>query len=156
VTKKVPYTVVKKVPYTTCRKETGAWVDANGCGYDCEAPGRTWQCGASVRTKVPYTVTRNVTEVCKKQIPYTVVRELKGAYVDASGQGYDCEGPGRTFQEGANVCTTTTTTTCRMVKETCVKQVPYTVCRNVQETCVKKVPYTVCRMVPTTVKKCVP
>jgi hypothetical protein len=133
VCKKVPYTVVKQVPYTVCRvvKETQV-------------------------KKVPYTVTRMQTEICKKQIPYTVTRNVCGAYVDAQGVAYECEGPGRTFQEGAQVCRDVCTTTCRMVKENCVKQVPYTVWRTVQQECVKKVPYTVCRMETCVVNKQVP
>src|SRR5262249_50305248 len=114
--------------------------------------------------RVPYTVCRVEKQIVKKQVPYTVTRNVCGAYVDAQGVAHDCEGPGRTFQEGAQVCRDVGTTTTRMVKETCVKQAPYTVWRTVQETCVKKVPYTVCHMehakvckqVPYTVCKMVP
>ncbi len=82
VIKKVPYTVtrmvhetqVKKVPYTVTRNETqvvkqqipytvirnlvGAYVDANGVGYDCEAPDRKFQEGAHVETTYTTTCTR--------------------------------------------------------------------------------------------------
>src|SRR5262249_4254422 len=148
VTKKVPYTVVEKVPYTVTRCLRGAYVDEKGCAYDCEGPGRCFKEGAQVCTQYTYTVCRNVTEVVKKQVPYTTSRCVCGAYVDEKGCTYDCEGPGRCFKEGAQVCKTYTTTSCRMVQEVCKKQVPVTTYRTVQEVCVKKVPYTTCKMVP--------
>ena len=43
----------------------------------------------------------------------------------------------------------TTSTSCRMVQEQCVKMVPYTVYETVIEKQIKKVPYQVCRMVRT-------
>jgi hypothetical protein len=156
VTKKVPYTVVKKVPYETCRRVCGAYVDAQGNTYECAGEGRTFKEGAQVCKQIPYTVKRMVTEVCKKQIPYTVAKCVTGAYLDEKGVGHDCEGPGRSFQEGAQICRDVCTTSCRMVQEQCVKQVPYTVWRTVSEECVKKVPYTTCRMEKCVVQKQVP
>jgi hypothetical protein len=147
---------VKKVPYTVCRRVCGAYVDGQGNTYDCAGDGRSFKEGAQVCKQIPYTVTRTVKEVCKKQIPYTVSKTLCGAYVDANGVGHDCEGEGRTFQQGAQVCRDIVSTSCRMVKEQCVKQVPYTVWRTVKEDCVKKVPYTVCRHEKCTVQKQVP
>src|SRR5262249_8636731 len=113
----------------------------------------------------------------RRQVPYTVMRTVRGCYVDvgpgvsagANGcgtvapdthvgglKGYDCEAPGRVFVEGAQCVTERMVTTTRMVRETVTRCVPVTVTRMVPETCVKKVPYTVTRMVPTTVQKCVP
>jgi hypothetical protein len=97
-----------------------------------------------------------VSEVVKKQCPYTTSRCVCGAYVDDKGVGYECEAPGRNFKEGAMINRDIVNTTTRMVSEQCVKQVPYTVYNTVQEVCVKKVPYKVCRMVPTVNKKMVP
>src|SRR5262249_43128018 len=125
VCKKVPYTVTVKVPYTVCHNLVGAYVDEKGVGYDCEAAGRTFKEGAQICTQVPYTVCKMVTEGCKKQIPYTTTKCICGAWVDEKGVGHDCEAPGRTFKECAQVETSWTTTTCRMVQEVCKKQVPY-------------------------------
>src|SRR5207249_2382392 len=115
VCKKVPYTVVKKVPYTVCRMVP-----------------------ETIVKKVPYTVTRYETQVCKKSIPYTVSRCCVGAWVDTQGVGHECEAPGRTFQCGAQVCRTYTTTTTRMVPHTETRKVQCTVWRTVTEECVKK------------------
>jgi hypothetical protein len=156
VSVKVPYTCVQKVPYNVTKCVTGAYVDAQGNAYDCEAPGRCFKEGAVIRTRVPYTVCKTVQEVVKTQVPYTVSRCEKGAYVDEKGCGHECEGPGRTWRAGANIERTEVRTTCRMVQETQVRKVPYTVYRTVQEQCVKQVPYQTCEMVPYTVKKCVP
>ena len=46
-------------------------------------------------------------------------------------------GPGRNFVCGASYEKTYTTTTTRMVKETCVKKVPVTTWTTVQEVCVE-------------------
>src|SRR5205814_6414804 len=92
VCKKVPCTTVQQVPCTTTRNVMGAYVDCNGCTFDCDGPGRCFKEGAQVCTKVPYTVCKTVNEVVKKQVPYTVTRCVKGAYVDCNGQTYDCEG----------------------------------------------------------------
>jgi hypothetical protein len=151
VCRKVPYQVVEQVPVTTQRNARGAYVDASGTGYESEGPGRCFKEGASANKQVPYTVKRNVTEVVKKQCPYTVVRCVLGAYVDDKGVGHECEAPGRNFREGAMINRDVAVNTTRMVRENVVKQVPYTVCKTINEECVKKVPYTVCRMVPTTV-----
>ena len=144
VCKKVPYTVVKQVPYTVCRMVQETCVK-----------------------KVPYTVCRMEKQIIKKQCPYTVTRCVCGAYVDCAapgaaapacggGCGYDCPAPGRDFQEGASISRDVCCTTCRMVKETCVKKVPYTVNRTVTQECVKKVPYTVCKMESQVICKQVP
>src|SRR5262249_17218867 len=127
--------------------------------------------------KVPVTVTKMVTEGVRKQVPYTVVRTVRGCYVDVGNgvsaganccgtcapgvnvgslKGYDCEGQGRGFVEGASCVSENVYTTTRMVQERVTRKVPVTVTRMVSETCVKKVPYTVCKMVPHTVQKCVP
>src|SRR5205085_9168084 len=118
--------------------------DSAGNAYDCAGPGRCCKEGATVGTRVPYTARRTVQEVVKTQVPYTVSRCEKGAYVDEKGCGYECEGQGRTWRAGASVEKTEITTTCRMVQENHVKKVPYTVCRTVQEECVKQVPYQTC------------
>jgi hypothetical protein len=159
VHEKVPYTVCKKVPITTHKQ-----VPYTVCTMTHE----------TIVKKVPYTVTTMHTEVIRRQVPYQVTRRCMGAWVDtaaASGTpgsagaghgsegcatGYECPGPGRTFQCGAYATRTWTTTSTRMVQEVVRKQVPYTVYRTVTEECVKTVPYTVCKMVPHTVKKLVP
>ena len=43
-------------------------------------------------------------------------RVVRGAYVDASGGSHACDGPGRTFKEGAVIETITQTTSTRMVR----------------------------------------
>jgi hypothetical protein len=164
ITEQVPYTVCKKVrynemrnvSYTVRRNLRGAYVDASGCGHECDAPGRNFKEGAVARKQIPYTVTRMVNTVERKSIPYTTTRCARGAYVDAQGNTYNCEGPGRCFQEGATHKYTTTSTSCRMVREQCVKKVQYTVKEWVNEVQIKKVPYQVCRMVPHTITKKVP
>src|SRR5262249_8892344 len=88
VCEKVPYTVCKKVPYTAVKK------------VPCTVTRRVKE---NVVKKVPYTVTKMQTEVVREQVPYTVCRCVKGAYVDQAGVGYDTEGPGRCFREGASV-----------------------------------------------------
>ena len=126
VCKKVPYTVVKKVPVTTCRmvKETCV-------------------------KEVPVTTCRIHKEIVREQVPYTVVRNVRGAYCPAGAAGTagaagaagtagacatpcttgsECEGPGLTFQEGASYTKSVCCNVTRMVKETCVKKVPYTSC----------------------------
>src|SRR5262249_14607419 len=111
VCEQVPYTVCKKVPYTVTK----------------QVPYTVRKLVAQTVTKqVPYWVCRMVQETCKKQVPYTVSRRVCGAYVDCNGGTFDCEGPGRHFQEGASVCTTCMTTTCRMVPQTRTKKVTYT------------------------------
>jgi len=156
VCKKVPYTEVKKVPYTTKRTVCGAYVNAAGETSACEAPGFTFKEGAVVRKKETYETCRTEKETVKKQVPYTVTRCVKGAYVDEKGVAYDTEGPGRTFKECAQVKKEICCQVCHKVKETCVKQVPYTTWRTVKEVCVKKVPYTVCHQEKVTVTKQVP
>ena len=132
---KVPYTVCKKVPYTVCKK-----VPYTVCKMVKECK------------KEPYTVCRVVKEVVREQVPYTVSRNVTGAYVDEKGVGgpagaaYECEGPGRVFKEGAQISKEVCHTTCRMVAETCTKKVPCTCWRTVSEDCVKKVPCTTCTM----------
>jgi len=153
VTKKVTEVVKKQVPYTTTRQVRGCYVDSKGNNSEAETSGCTFKEGAVCTHQVPYTVQKMVTEVVKKEIPYTVTRCLTGAWVDDKGVGHDTEAPGRNFKEGAQVQTTQTYTTCRNVQETRVKKVQYTVCENVMETCVKNVPYQTCRMVPVQMTK---
>src|SRR5207253_3487004 len=113
---KVPYTVCKKVPYTVVEK-----VPCQVCRTIRE----------NVVKQVPYTVCRMVQEEVCTKVPYTVTRCVKGAWVDCNGCAHDCQAPGRSFQEGAQIRTTSTCTTCRMVQECCTKKVPYCVCRTV-------------------------
>src|SRR6202040_1429569 len=56
---------------------------------------------STIVKKVPYTVTRHVTEVVRTQVPYTVSHRCLGAWVEAPGAGgagapsgatYDCAG----------------------------------------------------------------
>ena len=121
--RRCPYTVCKKVPLH--RRQEGA---LHGL-HDGAARPSSRRC--------PYTVTRTVTEVVKKQVPYTVTRCCRGAWVDASGvrpsgngcgnggAAYDCDGPGRTFVEGAQVVRDRRPTPRRrMVPETVRKKVP--------------------------------
>jgi len=51
--------------------------------------------------KVPYQVCRKERYNEIKNVPYTVRRMVRGAYVDEKGVAYDCDGPGRVFKEGA-------------------------------------------------------
>src|SRR5207253_9322389 len=77
----------------------------------------------NVVCKVPYTVHKKVTEVVKKQVPYTVCRQVRGCYVNAEGQTCDCEGAGCTFKEGG-VCSRQVPYTCqKMVTEVVKKQI---------------------------------
>src|SRR5262249_41905136 len=80
----------------------------------------------------------------------------RGAYVDQAGCAYPCDGPGRCFKEGAQVCERKPYTVTRMETHVVTKQVPYTVCKMVPHTVRVKVPYTVTECVPTTVCKRVP
>ena len=154
--KKVVTKEIKNVPYTVRRTLRGAYVDDKGCGHECDGPGRTFKECAVARKLVPYNVTRMVSTVEKTMVPYTTSRCARGAYVDDKGEGHQCDGPGRHFQECANYKIVNTYTTCKMVQETRVKKVPYTVYETVIEKQIKKVPYQVCRMVPHTVCKKVP
>src|SRR5207245_296057 len=120
------------------RRLTGAYVDEQGVAYECDGPGRTFKECAVAKRQVPYTVQRTVREVVKTQVPYTTTRCVRGAYVDDQGVGHENDGPGRHFEECANVKRTQTYTTCRNVVQTRVRKVPYTVYDTVQETCVKK------------------
>src|SRR5437762_2153531 len=54
-----------------------------------------------VTEKVPSTVCKKVCTNEIKQVPYTVRRNIRGAYVDDHGGAFDCDGPGRAFKEGA-------------------------------------------------------
>ncbi len=164
VTEKVPYTVCKKVhytevcnvPYTVRRNVRGAYVDDKGVGHENDGPGRNFKEGAVARKTVTYNVTRMVNTVEKKSIPYTVSRNVRGAYVDDKGNTHGNDGPGRNFKEGATFNVVNTYTTTRMVQEQRVKKVQYTVNEIVEERQIKRVPYQVCRMVPHTVTKKVP
>jgi len=80
-----------------------------------------------VRTKVPYTVCRKVAKTITKQVPYTVRRSVRGAYVDDKGNAFECDGPGRHFQENAVARKDIPYQTQRMVTECIKKQIPYTV-----------------------------
>src|SRR5262249_36862431 len=85
VVKQVPCTVhrtvtevvKKQVPYTTTRCVRGAYVGPEGCTSPCEKPGYTFQEGAQVCEERQYTTTRMVQEVCRKQVPYTVMRTVQ-------------------------------------------------------------------------------
>src|SRR5262249_47475805 len=100
---RVPYTVCKKVPYTVHR----------------QVPCQVTRMGTEdAPRQVPSTVCRMVRETVTRQVPYTVTRCVRGAWVDCNGCAYDCEGPGRHFQEGAQIRRNVCTTTCRMVRET--------------------------------------
>ena len=156
VCKKVRYNETRQVPYTVRRILKGAYVDDKGVAHEGDGPGRSFQNGAVVRKQVPYNVTRNVTTVEKKLVPYTVPRLARGAYVDAQGNTHTSDAPGRTFKEGAKAKITHITTTKKLVQERVVKKVKYTVYENVMETQIKKVPYQTCRMVPHTITKKVP
>jgi hypothetical protein len=81
--------------------------------------------------RIPYTVCVQVPHKIVKQVPVTCSRQVCGAYVDEKGVAHDCEGPGRKFVEGAQICTEVCCETCKMVTEFVKKQVPYTVCRKV-------------------------
>jgi len=129
IRKQVPYTVSKMVNTVekkmVCRNVSrcarGAYVDAQGCGHNCEGPGRTFQEVAQFRhtttttscrmvqervvKKVPYCVWENVVEKQIKQVPYQV---------------------------------------CRMVPTTVIKKVPTTVCEIEKFTVCRKVAYTEC------------
>ena len=72
-------------------------------------------------------MSKMVTTVEKKSVPYTVSRCARGAYVDDKGNTHGSEGPGRNFQEGASYKVATMSTTTTMVKEERVKKVQYTV-----------------------------
>src|SRR5262249_33299134 len=136
----------------TCRTTCGRWKRCNTCDgcNSCENSScemrckRVWKdhswceqvpCTRKVKEtiheKVPYTVCRKVPYTVVKKVPYTTQRCVRGAYVDDKGVAYDEEGPGRTFKEGASVCTKTPYTVCRQVSEIVKKQIPYTVCRQV-------------------------
>src|SRR5262249_3992336 len=67
----------------------------------CEQVPCTTYVKETVCEKVPVTVTRKVPVTEVRKVPYTVNRCVRGAYVDAQGVGYECEGPGRCFKEGA-------------------------------------------------------
>ena len=82
-----------------------------------------------ITEKVPVTVCKKVHYNEIRQVPYTVRRHVRGAYVDDKGVASECDGPGRHFQEGA----------------VARKLIPYTVVKNVTTIEKKSIPYTVSR-----------
>lgn len=83
----------------------------------------------TVTEKVPYTVCRKITTNETRNVSYTVRRIARGAYVDAAGAGHECDGPGRSFREGAVARKTVPYTVRKMVQTVEKIQVPYTVSR---------------------------
>ena len=168
VCKKIAHNCVKQVPYTVTRNVRSTVVEK--VPYTV-----TRNVSAVVHESVPYTTTRVVHgRLCRCQLPghlgcwaaskaaVAVVRTAATAagsngYVASNGPlGYETEGPGRQFVEGAHYEKTWTTTSTRMVQEVQTRKINYTVMRTVTEDHVQQVPYTVTRMVPHTVKKMVP
>jgi hypothetical protein len=136
-------------PEIKCKK---VW--KSNCYYE-QVPCTKWV-KETRHERVPYTVCVQVPHKVVKQVPVTCSRQVCGAYVDEKGVAHDCEGPGRTFKEGAQICRDVCETTTRMVQETVRKQVPVTTYQTVNKVCVKQVPVKVCKMVETTVHCRVP
>ncbi len=84
----------------------------------------------TVTEKVPYTVSRKITTNETRNVSYTVRRIARGAYVDAAGAGHDCDGPGRSFKEGAIARKSVPYTVRKLVRTVEKTQVPYTVSRS--------------------------
>jgi len=123
----------------SCKTECGAWHKCRS--WCCEAKPevcckKVWKSHCiteqvpctrwvkeTVHEKVPYTVCRKVPYTVVKKVTCNVQRSVRGAYVDEKGVGYECEGPGRCFKEGAFVKKQISTPICRTVTEIVKKPV---------------------------------
>ncbi len=95
----------------------------------CEQVACTTNVTRVVCEKVPYTVCKKVVTNEIKNVPYTVRRNVRGAYVDDKGCAFECDGPGRTFKE------------CAVAR----KLIPYNVSHMVSTVEKTMVPYTTSR-----------